>query len=219
MYVIIVGGGRVGATLSRELLREGHEVLVIERQQARSGLLKEALGSIVVHGDGCEVATLAQAGAERADLFIAVTDGDEDNLVSCQVAVHRFHVSHVIARVNDPRYEPLFRALGINITVNAVDSLTSRVLQAVPGRRLTRLVPLAQGGLSLVGVRVPFWASAVGKKVSEIELPAGAAVSAVVHPDSSASTGTAEIPLQAEDEVLVIARADDESALVAALTS
>ncbi|MCI0769763.1 MAG: TrkA family potassium uptake protein, partial [Chloroflexi bacterium] len=112
MYIIIVGGGKVGASIASTLIEMGHEVLLIERSESRCQVLRKEFGSVVMHGDGCEASLLADAGTDRADLFIAVTEGDEDNLVACQVAQHRFHVGRVVARVNDPKNERIFRAVG-----------------------------------------------------------------------------------------------------------
>ena len=132
MYVIVVGGGRVGRSVAQSLMSRGHEVLVIERLQAKAEKLKDDLGSVVITADGCEAATLAASGADRADVLIAATEQDEDNLVICQVARHRFHIENVVARINQPRNERLFHALGFQSTVNAVESLVGGILQKLP---------------------------------------------------------------------------------------
>ena len=217
MYVIIVGGGRVGASLTLELTELGHEVLVIEKDDGRSDQLRDELGSVVMTGDGCEVATMVKAGAERADILVAVTDGDEDNLVACQVAQHYFHVGRVVARINIPRNERIFRLLGIDCTMNAVEALTKGVLQQIPGERLTRLLTFEQDGLTLLGIRIPDAARAVGKKITEITLPEGSAVSLVVQGDHLPRIPSPDITLHSDDEVIVLARTEDEPAVVAAL--
>ncbi|MFC2070404.1 potassium channel family protein, partial [Chloroflexota bacterium] len=84
MYIIVVGGGRVGYYLIKGLLEEGHEVLVVEQDEALCETINDEMGTICVRGDGCEVSTMAEVGTERADMLIAVTGDDEDNLVSCQ---------------------------------------------------------------------------------------------------------------------------------------
>ncbi len=218
MYIIIVGGGRVGASLSEELTELGHEVLVIEKGGDRCDLLREELGSVVMVGDGCEAATLAEAGAERSDILIAVTDGDEDNLVACQVAQHRFHVGHVVARINIPRNERLFRLLGINCTVNVVKALTNGVLQEIPGRSVTRLIPFKQDGLTLLGVRIPASAQSVGQRITDIDLPKGSAVSLIVQGDHLPHIPSQDVTLQAGDEVIILAKPEDEPQVVALLT-
>ena len=217
MYVIIAGGGRVGASLSLELTELGHEVLVIEQDGGRCDQLREELGSVVMTGDGREVATMVKAGAERADILIAVTDGDEDNLVACQVARSYFHVGRVVARINIPRNERIFKLLGIDCTVNAVEALTKGVLQQIPGERLTCLLTFEQDGLTLLGIRIPNAATAVGKKITEITLPEGSAVSLVVQGDHLPQIPSPDITLHADDEVIVLAMTEDEPAVVAAL--
>ncbi len=109
MYIIVVGGGRVGYYLTKALLAEGHEVLVLERSATICEALDEELGSICVRGDGCETTTLSEVGTGRSDMLIAVTGDDEDNLVACQVAKHLFHVPRTIARIRNPNNEDIFK--------------------------------------------------------------------------------------------------------------
>src|SRR5947209_8830861 len=116
MYIIVVGGGKVGYYLTKTLVNEGYEVLLIEKNPKKVNTFVERFGAVVQQGDGCEVTTLDQAGAGRADVVIAVTGEDEDNLVICQVAKERFHVHKTIARVNNPKNEEIFRRLGVDVT-------------------------------------------------------------------------------------------------------
>jgi trk system potassium uptake protein TrkA len=132
VYIIIIGGGRVGYYLSKALLNEGHEILVIEKDAAKVEHIEEELGSICMQGDGCEAATLEEAGTERAGLFIAVTNEDEDNLVACQVAKHKFNVPRIIARIGNPKNETLFKRLGIDVTVSATNLILEYIEQEVP---------------------------------------------------------------------------------------
>src|SRR6059058_255113 len=111
MYIIIGGGGDVGYYLTRNLLGRGHEVLLLEKNAARQQLLSEELGESVVRGDACEARTMEEVGAGRADVVIAVTGDDEDNLVICQVAKKRFKVGRTIARVNNPKHAEIFQKL------------------------------------------------------------------------------------------------------------
>ena len=111
MYIIIIGGGRLGYYLTKALLDEGHEVLIIEKDAAVCETIVAEMGSICIRGDGCEVSTLIEVGTGRADMFIAVTGDDEDNLVACQVAKHRFNVARTIARVRNPKNDIIFKKL------------------------------------------------------------------------------------------------------------
>jgi len=117
MYIIIVGGGRLGYYLAKTLINEKHEVLIVEKDAVSAQTIVNEMGSICIKGDGCETAVLAEAGTNRADIFISVTGDDEDNLVACQVAKYKFNVPRTIARVRNPKHEILFKKLGIDVTV------------------------------------------------------------------------------------------------------
>src|SRR5881397_1906271 len=114
MFVLVVGGGKVGYYLAKELVESGHEVVLMEKDHARADQIADEIGSIVIAHDGCEGKYLAEAGANRADIVAAVTGDDEDNLVICQMAKHHFDVPRTIARVNNPKNEALFKHLGVD---------------------------------------------------------------------------------------------------------
>src|SRR3979409_420146 len=113
MYAIVAGGGKVGFFLARELIEHGQEVLIIENNAERAEFIANELGNVVLRGNADEASTLAEAGAERADVVIAVTGDDEDNLVLLQVAKRRFGTRRTIARINDPRNAKRFARLCI----------------------------------------------------------------------------------------------------------
>src|SRR5581483_5904823 len=165
MYIIVVGGGKVGFYLAKELLEEGHEVLVIEKDEhgPRSAVIAEELGDVVITGDGCEAAVLEAAGTARADMLIAVTGDDEDNLVACQVAKNRFRVPRTMARINNPKNELIFRKLGIDVTVSATAAILNQIEQELPTHRLVPLMHLrGKSGLEMVEVKIPSNAAIVG---------------------------------------------------------
>ena len=108
MYIIIGGGGDVGYYLTKSLLNQGHEVLLLEKNAIRYQGLSEELGQAVMRGDACEARTMEEVGVQRADVVIAVTGEDEDNLVICQMAKKRFAVGRTIARLNNPKHEEIF---------------------------------------------------------------------------------------------------------------
>src|SRR3972149_3832467 len=147
MYIIVVGGGKVGYYLAKELVEEGHEVLVIEKDAAKAERIAEELGDISLRGDGCEASTMEMAGFGRADMVIAVTGDDEDNLVTCQVAKAKFKVPRTIARINNPKNEEIFKKLGIDTTVSATTAILSQIEQELPAHPLIPLLTLKGGGL------------------------------------------------------------------------
>ncbi|MGH2585285.1 MAG: potassium channel family protein, partial [Dehalococcoidia bacterium] len=155
-YVIVVGGGRVGFYLAKELIEQGYEVLVIEKDEfgPRASYIADQLGSAVIRGDGCEAAVQEEAGTARAAMVIAVTGDDEDNLVACQVAKARFGVPMTIARLSDPRNEKLFKALGIDVTVSATTAILDKIEIELPLHRLHRLLHLKKSDLDLVEIQL-----------------------------------------------------------------
>src|SRR5579885_129619 len=115
MYIIVGGGGDIGYYVTKSLFNQGHEVLLIEKGAARYQSLKEELGQSVFRGDACEARTMDEVGAGRADVVIAVTGEDEDNMVICQLAKKRYKVARTMARLNNPKHEDIFQRAGIDI--------------------------------------------------------------------------------------------------------
>jgi len=213
MYIIVVGGGEVGYHLSKVLLNEGHEVLILEQNAARCQRLTDELGSIVYRGDGCEAATLDCVGTGRAAMLIAVTDGDEDNLVACQVAKHKFNVPRTIARITNPENEALFKMLGIDTTVSSTNVILAHIEQELPSHPLIALLKLQSGSIEVVAVKVPDGSKVVGKKLGAFRLPEGSAILLVISKDKGAQIPTEETVLQAEDEVMVVTSTENEEAI------
>ena len=150
MYIIVVGGGRVGYYLTRALLDEGHEVLLVEKEASICEAINDELGSVCVRGDGCEATILAEAGTDRADMLIAVTGDDEDNLVACQVAKHKFNAPRTIARIGNPKNKTLFKKLGIDITICSTNIILEHIEEKVPTHPLVRLLAIEDSGQEIV---------------------------------------------------------------------
>lgn len=121
MYTVILGAGTVGYKIAAWLNSSGVEITIIEKDPVRIQQTQDSFGSVVVAGDGTNVDTLNQAGVRRADLFAATLGRDDQNLVACQIAKHKFHVNKTIALVHQPENEELFSTLGVDITVNVSD--------------------------------------------------------------------------------------------------
>jgi trk system potassium uptake protein TrkA len=222
VYIVIVGGGKVGFYLAKGLIDEGHEVLIIERDRNdphRSQNIGEELGEdVVLPGDGCEAATQERAGVARADMLIAVTGEDEDNLVACQVAKMRFKVPRTIARINNPKNESIFKLLGIDTTVSATSIILGNIEQELPTHHMVPLLTLRGGDLEMVEVKIPDRSPAVGKHLRELLLPQSAMVSLVVDSEGTAKVPNADTVIHAEDEVLAVTKPEMEGALRQVLT-
>ena len=217
MYIVIIGGGRVGYYLGRALIQENHEVLIVEKDTLPQTNICNNLGSVCVHGDGCEVATLEEVGTSRADIFIAVTGDDEDNLVSCQLAKHRFDVPRTIARLSNPANKSAFKQLGIDVTVSSTDIIMDHIQGEVPTHALTHLLDIEDRGLEIVVVRVPSESSTVGKQLGDLELPPNTIVSMIIHYGSRPALPTPETMIEERDQIIAVTPPEFEDALRLAL--
>jgi trk system potassium uptake protein TrkA len=203
MYVMIVGAGKVGWNLARELMAKGNEVTLIESDAARFATVEEELEHAVQYGDGSELWVLERAGIGRADMVIAVTGDDEDNILICQVAREKYGVERVIARCNNPRNMQHFELLGIKPAVSATDLILRLIEHEVPRYGLLHLLDLPQERLEIIEVDVHEDSPAAGKEVKDLGLPDGALVISILR------HGTGFVPLadsvvEAGDEVLVV---------------
>jgi len=212
MYLIIGGGGEVGYYLARNLLNQGHEVLLLEKNPWRYKMLSDELGQSIFKGDACEARTLEDAGARRADVVIAVTGEDEDNLVICQVAKKRFNVARTVARLNNPRHEDLFEKLGIDITVSPTKAILSLIESELPGPRFVALMTLKRAGLEIVQMSIPPISPIVGKKLNQINLPRRCNL-AMIFRGEEPIFPTGDTELQANDAVYALVSREAEEEL------
>ena len=219
MYIVIIGAGNVGYHLAKAVLSKGHEVLLIDRDATTLERIEDELGSIGLKGDGCEANTLEEAGTARADLFVAVTDQDADNLVACQIAKHRFKVPRTIARMSDVKNEPLFKKLGVDVIVSS----TILILQYIENQTtrpplLTRLAALRGSDREIVDVKIPPTSAAVGKKIRDISLPLNNHIILLIRQDDRIQLPTSTNVLEAGDRVIVVGDRASEEGLHRALT-
>lgn len=212
MYIIVVGGGKVGYYLTKTLLNEGHEVLLIERDRLKVETYSERFGSVVLAGDGAEAATLAAAGAARADVVIAVTGEDEDNLVVCQVAKQKFHVGRTIARVNNPKNEQLFRLLGIDVTVSQTNYILNLIEQAIPQRAFIHLLSLRHADLAIIEATITDESPVANTPIDAIEMPVDCVIAAIARgPELIVPRG--QTVLEPGDEIIAVTHRYQEDEL------
>jgi len=217
MYIIVIGGGKVGYYLARTLLGEGHEIVVVEKDPARTEFICNELGSVCIRGDGCEVATLTEVGTGRAEMFIAVTGDDEDNLIACQVAKHKFNVPRTVARINNPKNEAIFKELGIDVAVSSTNIILESIQEEVPTHSLTHLLDIRDKGLEIVELKIPADAKTVGKKIKDIHLPPKSRLFLIIPKQEKPRLPTASTVLQAEDQIIAVTTPESEEALRTAL--
>jgi trk system potassium uptake protein TrkA len=213
VYILICGGGKVGANVARLLLRAGHEVTLIEQRLDRFAALEEEFEHLVQRGDATELFILERAGVKRPpDLVLAVTGDDEDNLIICQLAKEKYHVPKVIARVNDPRNQAHFDLLGISPTICATSNILALVEHEVPEHELVHLLELRRENLEIVEVQITKDSPVAGKRVEALRLPDGARLISVMR-DGQAEIAVGATELRSGDQVLAILQPGKEDEL------
>ena len=203
MYVIIAGAGKVGWNLARELITKDREVTLIESNHDRFRVVEQELEHAVQYGDASELWILERAGIQRADLVIAVTGDDEDNILISQVAKEKYGVQRIVARVNNPRNLPHFKMLGIQPAVSATDLILRLIEHEVPEYGLVQLLALEEEHLEIIELEVVAGSLAVGRQVQEIALPEGSLVISVLR-SGRGFVPKADSVITAGDQVLLI---------------
>src|SRR5690349_5244032 len=212
MYIIVGGGGQIGYYVTKGLLAQGHEVLLLDKDPRRVHTLSEELGSSVLRGDACEARTLQEVGCSRADVVIAVTGDDEDNLVICQMAKERFNVRETIARVNNPKNEHIFAKLGIGMTVSPTKTILRLIEAEIPHHSIVSLMTLRRADLEFVEVSVPAQSPAIGKTLATLKLPGECNIVLIVRGQEYIVPGGDRI-IQAEDQPFALVKGAGETAL------
>jgi trk system potassium uptake protein TrkA len=172
LYVIVMGGGRVGYYLTRALLENNIEVAIIEASKDIFELVSHQVDCPVIFGDGSSTAVLEMAGARRANVFVAVTNHDHDNLIACQLAKQQFGVPKTIARVKNPKNEAVMQMLGVDITVSSTAIITSVIQSELPHTRIRQVLDLHAGQLEIMEYRLDGRSPVVGRRLRDIQFPA-----------------------------------------------
>jgi len=181
MFVLIIGGGKVGLNTARQLLQLGHEIALVEQRRMRFDLVAEELGDeSLVFGDGTEIWVLEKAGIGRADMVVAVTGDDEDNIIISQVAKKKFGVPKVVARVNNPFNQPTFDLLGIEATVCATTAMLNLIMHELPVHKFVHLLSLRRQNVELVELEVGDNSPFANTYVQDINLPDGVLLASIM---------------------------------------
>ncbi len=203
MYIVIIGAGKVGWNLARELIGKGNEITLIESDAQRYSVVEEELEHSVHYGDGSELWVLERAGIERSDLVIAVTGDDEDNILISQVAREKYGVERVVARCNNPRNLQHFDLLGVKPAISATDLILRLIEHEVPKYGLVHLLDLPQERLEIIELEVGEGSPAAGSRVRDLGLPDGSLVISILR-DGAGFVPAGDSVMQAGDEVLLV---------------
>ncbi len=210
MYIVIVGGGNVGYYLAKALTNTTHEVLLMEKDRNLHRQLAEELGEVAMQGDGSEVRLLEEAGVGRADVVVAVTAEDDDNLVICQMAKMKFNVPRTIARINDPRNEGLFQQLGIDATVSSTKIIYNLLEQEIETGEVIPLAALRRGNIEIVQIEIGPKSPVLGKPIAEIGLPDDSLIISLIRQDHG-MIPQADTKFEVGDAVIGLVRSDQEA--------
>ena len=203
-YIMIAGAGKVGWNLARELLDKGHEVTVIEDNRNRYLTVEQELEHNIQYGDASELWVLERAGISRADMVIAVTGDDEDNMLICQVARDKYMCERIIARVNNPRNREYFELLGIKPWVSATDLILRLIEHEVPEYGLVHLLDFPEERLEIIEMMLGDNSRVAGKRVGDLNMPEGSLLISILREGQGGFVPTPETVLEAGDEVLAV---------------
>jgi trk system potassium uptake protein TrkA len=209
MYVIVMGGGRVGYYLSRALLENNIEVTIIESNKEIFDLVSHQVDCPVIFGDGSSTAVLETAGVQRAGVFVAVTNHDHDNLIACQLAKQQYGVPKTIARVKNPKNEAVMQQLGVDITVSSTAIITSVIQSELPHTRIRQVLDLRTGQLEIMEYRLDGNSPVVGRKLRDVEFPAACNIVTIFR-NGEAIVPRGDVAFEASDMVLTLVRVPTE---------
>jgi trk system potassium uptake protein TrkA len=216
MRVAIAGAGAVGRSIAAELVENGHEVLLIERD-SRAIDVDAIPGAQWVLGDACEIASLDEIGIDRCQVCVAATGDDKVNLVVALIAKTEYGVPRVVARVNDPVNEWLFdESWGVDVAVSTPRLLSALVEEAVSVGDLVRVMTFQQGEANLVEWTLAGNSPYIGHRVGSVPWPVDTALVVILR-DGRVLVPTADDPLEGGDELLFVAAPEVEPELKALL--
>jgi len=210
MRLIMVGGDKTVYFLARQFISRDYHVTIINRDLARSKELAEQTGATVVFGEGSDIRRLEEAGARRANVVMALTSHDQDNLITCQIAQKIFGVPRTMALVNDPENEMVFEKLGISVVFSATKVIASLIEQQADFEEIQMLMPLANGRINVTDVRLDADAPAIGKSLAELELSRGALIACIIR-DDKVVVPHGDTRLLFNDHLILISQPDNQT--------
>jgi len=217
VFIIIIGGGKVGYYLAKTLSQLKHKITVIETDKALCMNIANTTSNLdisVINGDGTSINYLIDADIESADALIAVTGRDQDNLISCQIAKKKFNISKTIARVNNPKNIKIFERLGVDSAVSSTSSMVDIIEREVFISGLKSLTTI--GNISINEVKLQSNFSSVDKQIRDLEIPKGCIIISIIRNNQLLIPG-GSTTLHIDDELIVVSKKGDETKLERAL--
>ena len=212
MYIIIVGGGKVGYYLAKTLLSYKHKVIVIEPVKEMCEKVANELNIPVCNGDGTTIDILTEMNTSKADIFIAVTGRDEDNLIACQLAKRNFGVKRTIARVNNPKNIQVFERLGVDIAVSSTSIIADLIEQEVDFAGMKTLMKLKNGKIVLSEIMINPASQVCNKSLKDLALPKDCIVVSVIR-DEEVIIPNGFTVIHAGDYIIAVSSQEDQQEL------
>lgn len=212
MYVIIVGGSKIGHFLAKHLMDKKHTVVLIDQNKAVCDELAKDLDTTIICGDGCDPYYLEEAGISRADVIAAVTGKDEDNLVICQLAKEKFHIPRTVARVNDPKNMHIFSELGVDIPIDATEIIAKIIEEEVSFADFVDLFSFNRGKLAIVRLDLPENSPVINKMVKDITLPKDSVLVSIIRKDQ-VIVPKGDTVLLANDDIIALTLVENKQEL------
>jgi len=213
MFILIVGAGKVGYFLAKRLHVNKHTVSIVDKDKPRCEEIAKELEILVVQGDGCDPHILEEAGAKRADVVAAVTGGDEDNLIICQLAKEMFNVRRTVGRVNNPDNEFTFSELGVGVPVDSTKIIAKIIEEEVSFSDFVNLMSFKRGKLAIVRVDLPEDSPIIDQEVKDVQLPADSVLVSIVRGEE-VIVPKGDTILRAGDDVIALTLIGNEPQLL-----
>lgn len=211
--IVIIGGHTKAMILAKSILKKGYNVIVINESYEDCISISEIPGISVVQGDGARPYVLADANIWDADMAIALTPNDEDNLMICQLCKHKFSISKTVAIVSDPKKVEFFYALGVDRAVCTISTVASIIEQQAFVTDITNIIPIGGGNIQILELRIDGYSPVIDKQLWEIELPTEAIVGCILRGDTAlVPRGNSRITM-GDTLVLIVGQQQEASAI------
>lgn len=212
MKAIIVGGGKVGYYLFKTLREKHYDVVLVERERWICDKISEELDGEIICGDGSDLDVLKDADIDRAEVVAAVTGKDEENLVICQMAKINFNVNKTIARINNPKNRPIFKALGVDKTVCSTEVISNLIEGAIGSEEIKAVQTLDRGEILLLEVEITQRSPWSNKVIKNLEMPEECVIASIIRNDKVVYP-RGHIEIKSGDKVLLVTSSEKKKLL------
>jgi trk system potassium uptake protein len=213
MFIVIAGGGKVGYYLAKTLISYKHKVVVIEKQQTLCQKVADELNIPAIIGDATNIDILASANVSKANIFIAVTGKDEENLIACQLAKTNFKIKKTIARVNNPKNIKVFERLGVDIAVSSTSIITDLIEHEVDFFGVNTLIRLKNDKIVISEIKIIESSPSCNKSISELEMPKDCIIISIIRNDEVIIPNGFSI-LRTDDLIITVSSLENQKVLI-----